>query len=858
MWFKLLKFQFVTKYLNLLFSDMPVQKTSLASPTEVLEDFLTSFVPTDNFKVNETVMRQVVAEAMVSLLIRHQLDSDTFLQYFENVSLSKIEFKKAFPYTIRSSHRDPSWKPPANSKPDQLFIVPSRDGNVKCDVEGFASDVLAAKIRWKNNNSQNEKVFFSNTTFVVDGCEPWEEPANQNEISICRQGFCEEFQYYWGANLYRLFEFMIKDAKKRPPENLWRKMTREPFEFFAPIKKSILGTSPVDFAYGENCWWEQWAEQHNSNWQQCPPENQIHWLLKKIASGGLYPDAFPKACKDYLFEFKNSYGEVESGVYVEYDFREHTKTLVPVTAFPVEHSPRQFVATVPPPDKKLQLFNLEKICTDTPKNILITDSIQIAALNTEWLERRGWIITSFLCLDDNYDAVDWEPLSNEDNAIQGIYYLITNHSGLSLEKSYQNAYNFQHVQEEEGPRLRIHDLHYLQLAVQYPEYKSFASLKDFLDFSNENQLQCVEGSALLLDESKFLEIYQRAIAPRKPFWEAPDAPLPVQKSESASNEPIPYVLRPALRRGQITELYAPKSGGKSMLALCMSMAVIAAGQNTYQVFKELLWRASPNPEKKFETNKVLYLAFEQPDRVTERLTNMKKEVWKTRVAECDPNFILEDKMLGKNFLATENQPELLKRINQATDEGTPGQPVDLVVIDTLSSCVGSSSMTDIGQRITELRMEIQRRNIVLLILHHSNDEGGSRWGEEPLKSVDLTIRMANCPLDELGKGDKNKSHLEETKITEPIGIIRHKSNNDDDWVKSRFDGFFSKDDSNWHVDCKGEDTEIFEARMLTEVVAYYKGKGFTREAIAKMLGTSDNTLRKKLEEAKKLLKGRNK
>ncbi len=533
------------------------------------------------------------------------------------------------------------------------------------------------------------------------------------------------------------------------------------------------------------------------------------------------------------------------------------KTLIPVTTFPVEYSASKFVATVPPPDKKLQLFNLDKICTDTLKNILITDSLQIAALNTEWLERRGWIITSFLCLDGNYDAVDWTPLFKEEYAIQGIYYLITNHSGMSLEETYQKAYDFQHVRKGDDIEYRIPGLAYLQLQVEYPPYRSFANLHDFLDFSNNNMPRRVEDSGLFMDENKFLEIYQRAIAPRRPFWETPEVPKPEQKKESASKEPIPYLLRPALQRRQITMLYAPKGRGKSLLALCMGMAVVAAGQNTYQIFKELWWRACPNPEKKYGTNKVLYLAFEQGERVRERLDDKKRKIWKSKTDECEPNFIIEAKMPKKNYLASENQPELLKRINQATQEGNPGQPVDLVIIDTLSSCVTSSSLTDIGQRIKELRVEIQKRNLALLIVHHANAEGGNRGGEEILNSVDLPIRMANCPLKELGPKDEDKSHLQESKITEPFGIIRGNGNNIDDWIKSRFDGIFKDEDENWHMVREQGANEIYEAKILKDVVDHYKKRGFTHKGIAKMLGTSDNTLRQKLEEAKKLLRENN-
>ena len=223
--------------------------------------------------------------------------------------------------------------------------------------------------------------------------------------------------------------------------------------------------------------------------------------------------------------------------------------------------------------------------------------------------------------------------------------------------------------------------------------------------------------------------------------------------------------------------------------------------------------------------------------------------------ECEPNFILETKMPTKNYLAKENQRELLERIDKAKDEGNLGQNVDLVVIDTLSSCVTSSTMTDTGQRITELRVEIQKRNLALLIIHHSNAEENVRGGDDILKSVDLTIYMGNSKDN--GLSDTKKSDTKKTDINESRQIRRKNGNEQSDWIEDEFSGSFKDEDETWHVDCGNESAEIYEARMLVDVEAHYKTRGFTREAIAKMLGTSDNTLRKKLDEAGNLLKRNN-
>lgn len=122
--------------------------------------------------------------------------------------------------------------------------------------------------------------------------------------------------------------------------------------------------------------------------------------------------------------------------------------------------------------------------------------------------------------------------------------------------------------------------------------------------------------------------------------------------------------------------------------------------------------------------------------------------------------------------------------------------------------------------------------------------------EDILKSVDLTIYMGNSSGDCL-------SDTEKADIHKPRPISRKNGNEQNDWIKNEFPGFFNDEDETWHVDCGDTPPEIFKAKMLMDVVAYYKTRSFTREVCAKMLGISDNTLRDKLKATQELLEGKN-
>ena len=62
--------------------------------------------------------------------------------------------------------------------------------------------------------------------------------------------------------------------------------------------------------------------------------------------------------------------------------------------------------------------------------VILTDSLEIAALNQAKIEPEKLIFTSFMCDDGHYDQVDWKPLKG-----RLPYLLVTNHSGRTFEEA---------------------------------------------------------------------------------------------------------------------------------------------------------------------------------------------------------------------------------------------------------------------------------------------------------------------------------------------------------------------------------------------------------------------------------------
>ncbi len=329
---------------------MPTPNVIPATPTEVLEDFLTSFDPVDNFKVDEADMRQLVTEAMVSLLIRHKLSSKDFLQYFSGSTKSDgnlvfcLSKKDIYEYCGEVKDVDgKTEKVEVMGRTSEFPIM--RKGKHIFEIDYFNVTSVEAKNLEKNfaarmsfQTSSNvlpqsypqsiyriePDVSWPNHPFLTQKTSDYVSMQLQVLTSVEDVMKVRDWFHYKNTNLYRLFEHEIKGAKKRLPEFLWQKMTGETFELGAIVKKKILDANPVDFVYGEKGWWEKWAEK-NTNRQECSELGRIEYLLEKITKAGLYPDCFPALCKDFLIEFKNSYHEIESGVYVSYDFEKQKK-----------------------------------------------------------------------------------------------------------------------------------------------------------------------------------------------------------------------------------------------------------------------------------------------------------------------------------------------------------------------------------------------------------------------------------------------------------------------------------------------------------------------------------------------------
>ena len=178
-----------------------------------------------------------------------------------------------------------------------------------------------------------------------------------------------------------------------------------------------------------------------------------------------------------VFPFKDEYGESRMQLIKLYMPKAQTKCLVPVTTWMRENYPYNQYFCVPLPEDKQPLYNLDLLLKPETETVVLTDSVELADSN----QRNafdGIVFTSFICSPEHYEQVEWTPLRNKT-----IYYLITNHSGISLESAALKVRRLKEYLTKEEPEIK---LFFVTFPVDYkPEghlgrSRTFKSVDDIL------------------------------------------------------------------------------------------------------------------------------------------------------------------------------------------------------------------------------------------------------------------------------------------------------------------------------------------------------------------------------------------
>lgn len=134
-----------------------------------------------------------------------------------------------------------------------------------------------------------------------------------------------------------------------------------------------------------------------------------------------------------VFPFKDKYGNTKMQLLKLYDWKKDRKVLIPVTVWSYPNSSQDKLFCVPLPAEKQPLYHLDLLFKPETETIILTDSVELADSNQRNAPA-DVVFTSFICSPERYEQVDWTPLEDKE-----VYYLISNHSKLSLEEAIAKA-----------------------------------------------------------------------------------------------------------------------------------------------------------------------------------------------------------------------------------------------------------------------------------------------------------------------------------------------------------------------------------------------------------------------------------
>ncbi len=208
--------------------------------------------------------------------------------------------------------------------------------------------------------------------------------------------------------------------------------------------------------------------------------------------------------------------------------------------------------------------------------------------------------------------------------------------------------------------------------------------------------------------------------------------------------PREHVLDPVLPTQGLAMLYAPRGVGKTYMAMTMAYAV-ASGQRALRWFAP---KARP----------VLYVDGEMPGvSMRERLAQIVAGFGQEEILEGYLQIVTPD--LQPDFMPNLATPEGQARIASVLD-GT-----SLVVVDNIATLArhGRENETEGWLPVQAWMLELRRRGISVLLVHHANKSGGQRGTsarEDVLDTVISLRRPADYRPDE---GARFEVHLEKAR-----------------------------------------------------------------------------------------------
>ena len=375
---------------------------------------------------------------------------------------------------------------------------------------------------------------------------------------------------------------------------------------------------------------------------------------------------------------------------------------------------------------RLPLWNVQRVMLPATDTVVLCDCIQDAeALQRKNEKNHNVAFTSFVDVGDNLELIDFSPLNRKN-----IVFLISNHNGKSLADAYENvAALFEFIRES---KIRIRDVLFKQREVDYPDKEPVSSPEKLASIYYHSPPNIVPKSILPhMDGTEFYTMLTKIRKEREapPFWATPIEEKPVKKNPADG-----ILIRSLLYRNAITVLAGPPEAGKSRF--CRSLIRYLVKGNDRQYMKERFWTRCCAGS----TMKILYWNYDCiPNMEAWReicLQGIDDELKQDIFIEDAPTVL--DGFRGKYFGRPDIE-EYRKRLEKYTYKGTPGHPLDLLIVDTLSCVWNKDNIEASLQFLAAIMKAIP--GMAVLAIHHTTTLGKPLGGGDALRIPRIVLTM---------------------------------------------------------------------------------------------------------------------
>lgn len=530
------------------------------------------------------------------------------------------------------------------------------------------------------------------------------------------------------------------------------------------------------------------------------------------------------------FDFVDNYGHIKMKavkIFLICPNGDFAKTYLPLTRWFWKEHNCNFCAVVGLPGKQI-LMHLPQIAK--AQTVVLCQTMEDAVVLQKNTPTDEIAFTALITGEINREHVDFEPLRNKK-----IQLLISNYDDFSLAEEYVNTECYYKNLRKEG----FDEISFIQREVIYPSYKDVTDVTGIIATHRKQKPVVIEESVQEFSETEFLERLENAQAEivRKaeqnkdfPFWKKSRSEATSLTTQNSGKISDKMILRPLVVRGTTILIESTPGMGKSCFATALCARI--AGSNAPFLEERCFTRCSTPSGR---GNKVAYLVF---DADGESAITEHRNDFAQNIGENDINFI-QLNMAGKSidYSKEANYNDFVELLSDIRDNhGVKGQPVDVLVIDTLLAFTHNKSNASF-EVFTKLNRECP--DMALVVIHHLNLNNNTYGGTLATMGPRAIIKLFRTNEQTESIGERKLT------LTDPFTIEIDKFNTN----KIPEDGESFEvvlDDDNHFVVVNPVRTQKEMRQLLSK--RYAAKYNLSQGEIGRLFGTTDRTIRNWLNE----------